>query len=86
MVAKWLVDGGYPAHEQLDAVAPQTTVYAPVQKPRHQRIDPHVPKATDSESVAAWRVRMGSEQAKTIYEQRAATAECVNTPRPATAG
>lgn len=75
---EWLVDGGYPAHEQLDAVASQTTVYAPVQKPKDETIDPHAPKATDSESVAAWRVRMGSEQAKTIYKERAATAECVN--------
>jgi len=75
---EWLVDGGYPAHEQLDAVASQTTVYAPVQKPKDETIDPHAPKATDSESVAAWRVRMGSEQAKTIYRERAATAECVN--------
>jgi transposase len=31
---QWLVDGGYPAHEQLDAVAAQTEVYAPVPKPR----------------------------------------------------
>ena len=75
---EWLVDGGYPAHEQLDAVAAQTTVYAPVQKPKDDSTDPHAPKATDSEAVAAWRVRMGTEQAKTIYKERAATAECVN--------
>jgi transposase len=75
---EWLVDGGYPAHEQLEAVAAQTTVYAPVQKPKDASTDPHAPKATDSEAVAAWRVRMGTEQAKTIYKQRAATAECVN--------
>ena len=75
---EWLVDGGYPAHEQLDAVAVQTTVYAPVPKPKDDTIDPHAAKATDSEAVAAWRVRMGTEQAKTIYRQRAATAECVN--------
>ena len=75
---EWLVDGGYPAHEQLDAVASQTTVYAPVQKPKHETIDPHAPKATDSEAVATWRERMGTEQAKTIYKERAATAECVN--------
>ena len=31
---QWLVDGGYPAHEQLDVVAEQTEVYAPVPKPR----------------------------------------------------
>lgn len=46
-------DGGYPAHEQLDAVASQTTVYAPVQKPKDETIDPHAPKVTDSEAVAA---------------------------------
>jgi len=27
---EWLVDGGYPKHEQIDAVSSQTTVYAPV--------------------------------------------------------
>lgn len=75
---EWLVDGGYPAHEHLDAVAAQTTVYAPVQKPKDDTTDPYAPKATDSEAVAAWRVRMGTEQAKTIYKERAATAECVN--------
>ena len=75
---EWLVDGGYPAHEQLDAVASQTTVYAPVQKPKDEATDPHAPKASDSQAVAAWRVRMGTEQAKTIYKERAATAECVN--------
>jgi len=75
---EWLVDGGYPAHEQLDAVASYTTVYAPVQKPKDEATDPHAPKASDSEAVAAWRVRMGTEQAKTIYRERAATAECVN--------
>jgi transposase len=75
---EWLVDGGYPAHEQLDAVAAQTTVYAPVPKPKDDTTDAHAAKATDSEAVAAWRVRMGTEQAKTIYKQRAATAECVN--------
>lgn len=28
--------------------------------------------------MAAWRVRMGTEQAKEIYQDRAASAECVN--------
>jgi transposase len=30
----WLVDGGFPAHEQIDAVAGQTRVIAPVPKPK----------------------------------------------------
>ena len=91
---EWLVDGGFPAHAQIDAVADKTDVYAPV--PEHKARqeakedehkdaqkdevsqDKHQPKAGDSEAVAQWRVRMSAEQAKEIYKQRAATAECVN--------
>lgn len=75
---QWLVDGGYPAHEQIDAVAGRTTVYAPVPKPKDEKVDAHEPKAGDSEAVGAWRARMGTAQAKAIYKDRAATAECVN--------
>lgn len=82
----WLVDGGYPAHEQINAVADKTMVYAPVPEPRKQKdkqgnevcIDKHQPKSDDSEAVAEWRQRMATEEAKTIYKERAATAECVN--------
>ena len=74
----WLVDGGYPAHEQLEAAAEHTQVYAPVPKPKDPATDPHAPKPTDSEAVAAWRARMGTAEAKTLYKERAATAECVN--------
>lgn len=31
---QWLVDGGFPAHEQIDAVADRTELYAPVPKSR----------------------------------------------------
>jgi transposase len=31
---EWLVDGGFPAHDQIDAVADNTELYAPVPKPR----------------------------------------------------
>jgi transposase len=30
--AQWLVDGGFPAHDQIDAVAGKTELYAPVPK------------------------------------------------------
>jgi transposase len=84
--SQWLVDGGFPAHEQIDAVADKTEVYAPVPEPRGKRDeqgnevqqDKHQPKPGDSEAVAQWRARMATEQAKEIYKQRAATAECVN--------
>lgn len=107
---QWLVDGGFPAHEQLDAVAHKTEVYAPVPKPRPasdkrdkdgagnggqdtnvsdgqdaaKATEPPVaasefqPKSGDSAAVAKWRERMDSAQAREIYKDRAATAECVN--------
>lgn len=83
---EWLVDGGFPAHEQIDAVAGKTEVYAPVPEPRAKRDeqgnevqqDKHQRKPDDSDAVASWRARMASEEAKDIYKQRAATAECVN--------
>jgi len=74
----WLVDGGYPAHEQLEQAAERTLVYAPVPKPKDPASDPHARKDGDSDAVAAWRERMGREEAKAIYKARAATAECVN--------
>ena len=75
-----LVDGGYAQHEAIDhAAEQQVTVYAPVPKPRKgDTRDPHAPHADDSEAVAAWRQRMGTDEAKAIYKQRAATAETVN--------
>ena len=86
LAAQWLVDGGYPAHEQIDAVADKTEVYAPVPEPRAQKDDEdkdtaqdkHQPKPDDSPAVAKWRERMASDEAKALYKLRAATAECVN--------
>jgi transposase len=75
---EWLVDGGYPAHDQLDRAAAHTVVYAPVPKPKDPASEPHVAKDGDSQAVGAWRERMGTDAAKAIYKQRAATAECVN--------
>ncbi|HYQ92618.1 MAG TPA: transposase [Candidatus Competibacteraceae bacterium] len=75
---EWLVDGGFPAHEQMEAVADQTTVYAPVPQPQTPSIDPYTPPLGDSAPVAEWRQRMGTAAAKLIYKNRAATAEGVN--------
>jgi len=83
---QWLVDGGFPAHEQIDAVAHRTEVYAPVPEPRPKKDaqgnevqhDKHEPKPADSDAVAQWRQRMAQPEAQEIYKQRAATAECVN--------
>jgi len=62
----------------MEAVADQTTVYAPVPKPKNPSIDPYAPKLGDSAPVAEWRQRMGTAEAKLLYKSRAATAECVN--------
>jgi hypothetical protein len=63
-----LVDGGYAAHEAIDqATKDGTTVYAPLPKPRKgDTRDPHVPRENDRDAVAAWRERMGTDEAKTI--------------------
>jgi transposase len=85
--AELLVDGGYPSHDTIDQVtAAGVTIYAPVPTPRIKAdqppaqppIDPHLPKPGDSDAVAAWRIRMGTDDAKEIYKERAATAETVN--------
>ena len=75
-----LLDGGYAQHEAIDQAADkQVTLYAPVPKPRNDYTkDPHVTLEGDSEAVARWRERMGTEEAKKIYKERAATAETVN--------
>jgi transposase len=88
VAAQWLVDGGFPAHEQIDAVADKTEVYAPVPEPRAKKdaqgnetapeTDKHRPKPGDSTAVKQWRERMASDEAKELYKLRAATAECVN--------
>lgn len=78
MPDEYLVDGGYRAHAQLDAVADNTIVYAPVPKAKEGERDAHEAHAGDSEAVASWRRRMATDEAKSIYKDRAATAECVN--------
>jgi transposase len=82
----WLVDGGFPAHEQLDAVDSKTNIYAPVPELKKKRDeqgneiaqDKYQRKPSDSEAVANWRQRMAGADAKDIYRLRASTAECVN--------
>jgi len=75
-----LVDGGFANTDDITAVQAGGVckVYAPVAQPKKETVDRYAPKPTDSKEVAAWRKRMGTKEAKTIYKQRAATAECVN--------
>jgi transposase len=76
-----LVDGGFASHADIEAVSAPgkgCAVYAPVPEPKDRRRDRYTPLPGDSPAVAAWRVRMGTERAKAIYKDRAASAECVN--------
>lgn len=83
---QYLADGGFAKKEDIERLDPDpdddassgTTVYAPVQKPKKDDRDPHHPREGDSAKIAAWRIRMGTDAAKEIYKERAATAECVN--------
>jgi transposase len=76
-----LVDGGFVKKSDIDQVSPPqggTTVYAPVMESKDPNRDPHTPLDDDSPAVAEWRQRMATDEAKAIYRERAATAECVN--------
>jgi transposase len=79
-----LADGGFFSKDDLDELNdPEqgTRVYLPVRdedKKRAADQDPFAPLSSDSRQVAEWRARMGTSEAKEIYKDRAATAECVN--------
>jgi transposase len=74
-----LVDGGFATKGDIQQVAEGgTTVYAPVQKSKDPERNAHTPRADDPPAVADWRRRMATDEAKAIYRERAATAECVN--------
>lgn len=55
-----------------NAASPSTARRPSPRTPR----EPHAPRPSDA--VADWRARMGTNEAKVIYKERAAMAECVN--------
>ncbi len=79
-----LVDGGFVKLEEIEEIQKEqegraaTKVYMPVPEPKDKKRERYEAMPGDSKAVAEWRQRMGTEQAKEIYKQRAATAECVN--------
>lgn len=74
-----LVDGGFAGLKDIEKASELgTVVYAPVAKPKDKTRDPHAPLPRDSPVIAQWRQRMGTEEAKEIYKQRASSVECVN--------
>ena len=73
-----LVDGGFVSRAAIDSAAGyDTTVFSPVPDKRHGR-DPHEPSQADSATVAEWRQRMATPEAKAIYGERGRTAEWAN--------
>jgi transposase len=80
---EYLADGGFSTLADIEQVTndQNTKVYTPVkdeEKKRAAGTDPFAPLPKDSAAVAEWRCRMGTQEAKDIYAQRAATAECSN--------
>ena len=74
-----LLDGGFVTKTEITAAeARQVTVYAPPMQRAGRTRRPDAPVDGDSPAVAAWRARMTTEEAKTIYKARGATAEWVN--------
>ena len=79
---KYLVDGGFTHRADVTKLeADGTQVYAPLyreEKQLEQGQNPYEGKAGDSAEMAAFRVRMGTQEAKNIYKRRAAIAEFPN--------
>jgi transposase len=80
-VDEHLMDGGFLVLDEINTAAEQgVTLFVPPTIPRDpEKLDQrYQAKPTDTEAQAAWRARMGSEEAKQIYRERAATVETVN--------
>lgn len=74
--AEVVVDGGYVSTASIETTDAQGIVfYAPVPAGRH---GPGSGAATPDPAVHAWRTRMATDAAKTLYKTRAATAERIN--------
>jgi transposase len=81
-LSQYLVDGGFSSKEDVElAHEREIEVYSPLRNEKKDLSlgkDPYIPKPSDGEGVAAWRVRMGTAEAKELYKKRASTAEWVN--------
>lgn len=78
-VLEQVIDGNYLTLEGIDeASAAGVKLYVPVPKPKNKEQDRYAPRPDDSPAVAAWRRRMNTPEARTIYRARASTAETVN--------
>jgi transposase len=76
---EWLTDGGCNSLDNVEQMAKRNCrIFAPLPRPRSSGRKPAEPRPTDGPAVREWRARMDTDQAKTIYKDRGATAELVN--------
>lgn len=78
-----LVDGGFAAHDDIEVAETKhrCQVLSPLKNEEKELAagrDPYAPKRRDSQIIAPWRERMGTEEAQQIYRLRPQTAEWVN--------
>ncbi len=77
-VKEHLMDGGYVGLESIDRAAETgVKIFAPVPKAR-TAVSPYEPRRGDTPGIAAWRRRMGTQEGKGIYKERASTVETIN--------
>jgi hypothetical protein len=76
---QWLADGGCNSLDNVEKMARrECEVFAPLPQPRSTDRKPTDARPTDKQAVREWQARMGTDEAKTIYKERGATAELVN--------
>ena len=78
----YLVDGGFSKKEDITYVESEgTSVYAPLYAEERQLAegkDPYAPRANEGPELTAHRVRMGTDEGKAKYKERAKIAEFPN--------
>lgn len=80
-VHEHLLDGGYLSFEEIERTEQEgVRLFVPPKPVRNarQRKSPYEPRPGDSEAVAQWRERMGSEEGQAIYGLRGQTSETIN--------
>jgi hypothetical protein len=80
---RMLADGDFANLDDIEKLHTDhgIDVYAPIKNAEKEKAkgnDPYQVKAKDGPGVGAWRERMGTEEAKKIYQRRAQTAEWAN--------
>jgi hypothetical protein len=76
-----LYDGGFAKPADIETLSQppyDCTVYAPPTVFKDKEGHVKEPKQDEAPAVKAWRERMKTDEAKTIYRERASTIECVN--------